>query len=117
MGSEVSQCWKNVAKAIEIWGGQLQVGWHFHHDPMPGQKNHMAEIEAIPHAVWRSPEGSLIEVSEDCQGAPFFPSEVVQPYMALNVGFCDDLSSALTYRPTNPELLVVSGNAYRKIPS
>ena len=70
----------------------------------------------IGHAVWRSPEGKLFEVSDDCKDAPFFPSQVVRPYMALNVGFCDDLSYASTYRPNNPELAAVSGNAFCKIP-
>jgi hypothetical protein len=113
-GSVDHQCWRNVEKAVELWGGQMQPGWYFHHDPMSA-KNYMAAIEAIAHAVWRSPAGQLFEVSEDCEGAPFFPSEVVRPYMALNVGFCDDLFHASTYCPTNPVLAVVSGNAYCKI--
>jgi hypothetical protein len=115
MGSVDHQCWKNVEKAVELWGGEMQPGWYFHRDPMVA-KNYMADIEAIPHAVWRSPEGHLIEVSADCEGAPFFPSQVVLPYMALNVGFCDDLFHASSYRPSNFELAALSGNAYCEIP-
>lgn len=115
MGSEFGQCWKNVAKAIQLWGGEAQVGWYFHDDPLPGQRNCLSDIEAIAHAVWRSPDGVLVEVSEECQGAPFFPSEVVQPLMALNVGFCDDLFNASTYRPINPALAAMSGNIYCKL--
>lgn len=102
--SRPSQCWRNVERAIALWGGTSQLGWSYHLDPIEGQKNCMADIEAIPHAVWRSPSGELFEISADYKDRPFMPSDVVQPYMALNVGFMDDHDSAATYRPTNPFL-------------
>jgi hypothetical protein len=110
------RCWDNVRRAVRLWGGKMAVGWSFNHDPLPDFKNSMAGIEAIAHAVWLSPEGSLIEVSRECKGKPFMPSEVVQPMMALNVGFCDTLAQASSYSPAHPVLAVMSGTAACKIP-
>lgn len=93
----------------------MAVGWSFNHDPLSDFRNSMADIEAIAHAVWFSPEGSLIEVCRECKGKPFVPSEVVQPMMALNVGFCDTCAQASNYSPAHPVLAFMSGTAVCKI--
>jgi len=109
-------CWDNVRRAVLLWGGKMAVGWFFNHDPLPDFKNSMGGIEAIPHAVWLSPEGALVEVCRECKGKPFMPSEVVQPMMALNVGFCDTLAQASSYSPAHPVLALLTGTAIYKIP-
>lgn len=102
-GSEPNRCWLNVEKAIELWSGEMQVAWCLRRSsPLPGDKNALADVEAIPHAVWKDSHGRLYEVSEDCKGLSVVTSDVVKPFMALNVGFCDSLFNARTYRPADP---------------
>ena len=64
----------------------------------------MADIEARPHAVWADEDGQLWEVSPDCRGAYFLPSDMVRPNLALNVSFTDNELQARTYRPSDPFL-------------
>lgn len=113
-GSKKGQCWTNVEKAIAKWGGKMQIGWHFRVDPMPGINNCMADIEAIPHAVWLSPKRELIEVSHDCRAGKFFPSKILKPLIAINVGFVDTEEQARTYRTNNLSLAALChmGNFY-----
>lgn len=97
-------CWVNVEVVVARWGGRMVCGWSFRIDPLEGFTNCMADIEARPHAVWSDDDGKLWEVSPDCRGAFFLPSDRVRPYMALNVGFADNEFQARTYRPPDPFL-------------
>ena len=111
--SEPLQCWENVEKAIAYWGGRMVSGWSFRIDPLEGFVNCMADIEARPHAVWCDNEGRLWEVSHDFRGCSFVPSDKVQPYMAINVGFTDTEFQARTYCPPEPHPLI--SNFYIRI--
>lgn len=116
-GSEPCQCWVNVEKAIALAGGKMVCGWSFHIDPMEGFTNCMAEIEARPHAVWSDANGQLSEVTEDCLGCYFLPSDKVRPNLAVNVGFTDNEFQARTYRPSDPFLArhLQFGNFYIRV--
>jgi hypothetical protein len=113
-GSEPSQCWMNVDKAVAGWGGKMVCGWSLRIDPLEGFANCMADIEARPHAVWNDGNGRLWEVSDDCRGCYFVQSDMVRPCLALNVGFTDNEFQARSYRPPDPFLAVhpLIGNFY-----
>ena len=64
---------------MALWGGRMVCGWSFRIDPLEGFTNCMADIEARPHAVWADEDGQLWEVSPDCRGAYFLPSDMVRP--------------------------------------
>ena len=110
--SEPYQCWHNVEKAVLGWGGKMVCGWWFRIDPMPGITNCMADFEARPHAVWCDDTGTLYEVSHDCRGGFFLPSDKVKPFLALKVGFTDTEFQAQTYRPPNSLFMPRCGNFY-----
>jgi hypothetical protein len=116
-GTVPCQCWVNVEKAVALWGGRMVCGWSFRIDPLEGFTNCMADIEARPHAVWGDEGGQLWEVSADCRGAYFLPSDKVRPYLALNVGFADNEFQARTYRPPDPFLAGSPqiGNSYIRV--
>lgn len=61
-GAVDNECYGNVAKAIELYGGTTQLGWKIW-ETLPGV---MAEAEF--HAVWIDKEGTMHEVSP----APMF---------------------------------------------
>ena len=52
--------------------------------------------------MWADEDGQLWEVSPDCRGAYFLPSDWVRPNLALNVSFTDNELQARTYRPSDP---------------
>lgn len=50
-------CFQNVELVVAVNGGQRQFGWYFHEDT--DQLLYMA----VFHAVWRTPDGSLVDVT------------------------------------------------------
>jgi len=50
-----SECYSNVAKKIQLEGGKIRYGWAVYDNDF--------FIEAEKHAIWESPDGSLIDIS------------------------------------------------------
>ena len=58
--AKVDYCFDNVKRKIEECGGEVQFGWQFLQVPVgttPGV------LVAIHHAVWKSPEGDLNDIT------------------------------------------------------
>ncbi len=55
-GAAIHDCFVTVAQQVERHGGDQQIGWAIWEWPR-------VFIEAEFHCVWRSPEGSLVDVS------------------------------------------------------
>ncbi|WP_421869103.1 hypothetical protein [Pararhizobium sp.] len=52
-----ARCYFNVAEQVREMGGSIQLGWLL--SQLPG-----AFVEATHHAVWKTPEGNLRDVTE-----------------------------------------------------
>ena len=52
-----NECFTNCHSKVNTNGGAMQCGWIFH-----GHRE-MSYIVAVAHAVWRSPEGVLIDIT------------------------------------------------------
>lgn len=50
------QCFENVAAVVKRHGGSVQHGWRM-------REQEMAYVEGAFHAVWRRPDGALIDVT------------------------------------------------------
>jgi hypothetical protein len=53
----VNECFPNVQRAVELHGGEMQIGWQFW-EPIPG-----VLIEAEFHSVWRDPAGGYRDLT------------------------------------------------------
>jgi hypothetical protein len=66
---EVSFCYQNVERKIARDGGSIQHGWQIWEIPQ-------IWLEAEFHAVWRSPEGDLVDITpkaDSSEGILFLP--------------------------------------------
>lgn len=54
---EIGACAATVARAIAELGGEPILGFHIHHWPN-------MFIEALPHYVWKRPDGVLVDLTE-----------------------------------------------------
>lgn len=52
-----NECFTNCQRKVNTNGGAIQCGWLFH-----GHRE-ISYIVAVAHAVWRSPEGVLIDIT------------------------------------------------------
>jgi hypothetical protein len=108
-------CFENAARKVERDGGKVQFGWMFQHRlvadiPGPGY------LIAIHHAVWRAPDGQLIDVTPfdaDARHQPLAPrgtvlfliDDAAQPIIVDHIAHQLPLPSKFLSR-SNDELLV-----------
>jgi len=73
---QMNQCHTNVAKLQVVYGGKVASGFLLHRNKVvqltPAQREHYSEKEksfasvewsCIPHSVWMTPEGKLVDVT------------------------------------------------------
>ena len=58
-----TKCFENSRQKLQISGGRVQFGWIFGHRLTPHITNSLGYLMATHHAVWHSPNGSLIDVT------------------------------------------------------
>lgn len=56
-GAMPNECFTNCQRKVNTSGGTMQCGWIFH-----GHRE-MSYVVAVAHAVWRSPEDLLIDIT------------------------------------------------------
>lgn len=75
-GAETRNCFENVNLVVSSRGGDLVYGWLIFELPS-------IYLEAHHHAVWRTPEGKIIDVTptEDGERRVLFLSDSTRPYV------------------------------------
>ncbi len=75
--AEHTKCFANAMRKVQISGGRVQCGWTFSHRLTPHIPNTPGYLMATHHAVWHSPNGSLVDVTPlhpDPKHRPFRPN-------------------------------------------
>ncbi|HEY4177963.1 MAG TPA: hypothetical protein VGM90_14045 [Kofleriaceae bacterium] len=72
--SELNQCFVNAADVARRSGGSVQHGWMVHEWPD-------VLFEAQFHAVWRQPDGTLVDVSPNDERRIFFLPDQMRVYV------------------------------------
>jgi hypothetical protein len=101
-----SRCFTNVEKHVRRHGGESVMGWIVAGRCPGPNRNRLAASEAIAHAVWRSPEGQLIELTPGHAQDEFFPDPST-PQAACTIYFVDSFDLAKRWHSRQPELLRV----------
>lgn len=71
--AQQSRCFENAAQKTKCSGGRPQTGWMFHSRQVLQLPDQPGYLIAVHHAVWRSPNGDLIDIT------PFNTEQKHQP--------------------------------------
>ena len=76
-GAICDRCFANVLKVVENRGGERIIGWGFNINP----HGFKGLIVAEHHAVWKSPEGELVDISPRGKHAFLNPAINAVPFL------------------------------------
>jgi hypothetical protein len=88
------RCFRNVEEHVRKCGGELVMGWI------------VAGRCPVSHAVWRSPEGRLVEVTPGHAKHDFY-ADPMAPKTPCTIYFVDSYDVAMRWHSHSPELLRV----------
>jgi len=99
---QFQMCFLNVQQCVERNGGEMVLGWQVDKNSGAAQlsKNCFAKINLEAHAVWRTPDGRLVEVTSNPEKTayPFIVHEKVQVFTNGSIQFVDSFILARTIR-------------------
>lgn len=99
-------CFLTVTACIRNFGGKMVLGWMVdeHSAVAKTCENCFARINLEAHAIWRSPDGRLMEVTNNPEGKcyRFIPHETVQPFTNGGIQFVDSFLLAKTLHHFDP---------------
>lgn len=100
------RCFRNVEQQVGQYGGELVMGWIVAGRCPGPNRNRLAGCEAVAHAVWRSPEGRLVELTPGHAKHDFF-ADPMAPKTPCTIYFVDSYDVAMRWHSHRPELLRV----------
>lgn len=102
-------CFANVRGRAERDGGSMATGWllNFNSAAAARNRNIYARFNLEAHAIWRRPDGQLVEVTEDNAGLLFLPHPGVRSGTNAAIAFIDDLGLAREWHVPGVRRLIV----------
>jgi hypothetical protein len=101
------RCFLNVQECVEGHDGEMVLGWQVDQNSGAAQfsENCFAKINLEAHAVWKTPDGRLVEVTNNPEkkAYPFIIHDKVQPFTDGSIQFVDSFILARAIRHFDPK--------------
>lgn len=99
-------CFLNVQQCVEEHGGEIVLGWQVDENSAVAElsKNCFAKLNLEAHAVWKTPDGRLLEVTNNPEKKAyrFIIHEKVQMFTSGSIQFVDSFIQARAVRHFDP---------------